>query len=118
VSNDNIQTPNPLLREASTSTAFNLTLSRYHVQVLDQLAHGECSRIDGRSIWVPTAIGLGRRGLIEHRHNPNWLGDHKSAGRINDYYRLTRAGWLMHDLLAEAGLVQRVESRAQRKLVA
>ena len=69
---------------------------------------------------VTACHGLERRGLLEHRHGPNFVGAMTGpmGEPITHYYRLTRAGWLTHDLLAEAGMVARVESRAQRRLVA
>lgn len=113
--NDDQPVPNPLLRRSATNTAFVLTLGHSHISVLDIIAHDERSR---PSHWVGPAHGLIRRGLVEHRCSPNWRGRGNEGGRTSDFYRLTRAGWLMHDLLAEAGMVSPVADKALRKLVA
>lgn len=123
MSNDNAEIPNALFRQSVTGIAFALTLGHTHICVLDEIAHSDRDRSRAkmrRNNFVGPAIGLGRRGLVEHRHAPNWIGkEHGGVDEpITNYYRLTRAGWLMHDLLAEAGMVSSVTERKLRKLVA
>jgi len=136
MSNDNGVVPNPALREAATQCAFHINLTRNMVAVLNAVAHGT-REVSGPAerVWVPTAWSLKRRGLVVHVTDPEGWGpdlpepdgmgrtrgmcDHLQAQLgINAAYRLTRAGWLTHDLLAEAGLVDRVTSRKQRRMVA
>lgn len=126
MSNDNAEVPNPDLRRAATSAAFSLTLSRNQVGVLDAVAHGSRQITRGTvrsdSLWVPTAWQLKRLGLLMHCSDEGgWKKPDErmpTTHDITDYYRLTRAGWLMHDLLAEAGLVERVTARKLRSKVA
>ncbi|WP_294138370.1 hypothetical protein [Sphingomonas sp.] len=138
LANDNLPAPNAHLREAVTTVAFSLTLTRNMVLVLDAVARGDRTA-SGAAVrmWVPTAWSLKRRGLVTHATDPDGWGTRleqpdnmgrtrampearprDSVSGINHAYRLTRAGWLMHDLLAEAGLVDRVTARKQRRLVA
>lgn len=126
MTNDNREAPNPALAAAVTSTAFAITLSRNHIIVLNEIARsGSTAPAKGiglsRNIWVPLVGGVIRRGLVEHRHNPPFARSKVKSGEhwpVTDFYRLTVAGWLMHDLLAEAGLVDRIEDRKLRRLVA
>lgn len=121
MTNDNQPVPNAMLREHATGFAFTLTMPKSAVWFLDAIAHGDRDR--NRRLpcrFISGARACQDRGLIEHRHKPNWIG--KGGGTfgepITNYYRLTRAGWLMHDLLAEAGLVDAVEDKKMRRLVA
>jgi hypothetical protein len=121
--NDNQEIPNLILREAATSSAFLLQLSKTHIAALDMLAHDDRSRWPAgmRDLFITGVRGLIERGLVIHAVNPNHKGQrppHTSSDTLSDYYRLTRAGWLMHDLLAEAGMVDAVTSKKQRRLVA
>ena len=119
MSNDNAPVPNPALRGFATDHAFVMTMRRTHIAVLNVIAHGDRSLAVGRngSLWVPAARQLGERGLVEHRFNPSWAGKMQDPSEnINNYYRLTRAGWHMHGMLVEAGMA--VEVRTKRRLVA
>jgi len=120
--NDNAETPNPLFRQSVTGIAFSLTLGHTHIAVLDEIAHCDRDRARKqmrRNNFVGPAIGLCRRGLVEHRHNPPFVNAKNNFDEpITNYYRLTKAGWLMHDLLAEAGMVDAVSDRKLRRLVA
>lgn len=122
MSNDNSEAPNALFRQSVTGIAFSLTLGHTHIAVLDEIAHSDRDRAKvkmRRNNFVGPAIGLGRRGLIEHRHNPPFVEKKRGFDEpITNYYRLTKAGWLMHDLLAEAGMVDAVVDRKLRRLVA
>lgn len=132
LANDNAPAPNGALREAVTASVFNLTLTRNMILVLDAVARGNRDGAGSADrLWVPTAWSLKRRGLVIHVTDPEGWGDPldkpdgmgrlramPQLGDINSAYRLSRAGWFMHDLLAEAGLVERVVSRKQRRLVA
>lgn len=120
MTNDNEAVPNPALRRYATGQAFVLTLGHTHIAVLEAIAHGRRELV-GRNNWVGPARGLGMRGLVEHKHSPNFVGKQhgEMAEPITNYYRLTRAGWLTLDLLAEAGLAETVPARSkQRRLVA
>lgn len=117
--NDNQIIPNPNLRQHATDHAFIVTMRRSHISVLTAIAHGDRSLAVGKagSLWVPAARQLGDRGLVEHRYSPDWNGNIGSHDEnINAYYRLTKAGWHMHGLLLEAGMVMEVTKK--RKLVA
>lgn len=114
--NDNETAPNAALREFATSHAFVMTLTRNQIVALNIIATGQDDFRFSR--FVSATKELGVRGLLEHRYSPDHNGKRNSGGPITDYYRLTRAGWLMHDLLAEAGLAKPVVERALRKLVA
>lgn len=120
--NDNLEAPNNLFRQSVTGIAFSLTLGHTHIAVLDEIAHSDRDRAKHkmrRNNFVSPAIGLCRRGLVEHRHNPPFVDAKRGLDEpITNYYRLTKAGWLMHDLLAEAGMVDAVVDRKLRKLVA
>lgn len=124
-SNENPPTPNVALREHVTSGAFLLSLKKTHVWVLEAVAHddrGRTGRRAGVSDHFITAVkALERRGLVEHRNSPNFV-DKKFGGTadpLTHYYRLTRAGWLVFDLLAEAGMVESLPARsAKRRKVA
>ncbi len=120
--NDNSEAPNTLFRQSVTGIAFSLTLGHTHIAVLDEIAHCDRDRASKqmrRNNFVGPAIGLCRRGLVEHRSNPPFAeGKSKLNEPITNYYRLTKAGWLMHDLLAEAGMVDAVVDRKLRRLVA
>lgn len=120
--NDNLEAPNNLFRQSVTGVAFALTLGHTHIAVLDEIAHSDRDRAKvkmRRNNFVGPAIGLGRRGLVEHRYNPPFVDAKRGLDEpITNYYRLTKAGWLMHDLLAEAGMVDAVVDRKLRRLVA
>jgi len=124
--NDNQEVPNPELREHVTNHSFVLALSRSHIFYLEHIVRYYTSRFEDRvkaprgspDLFVPAAKGLARRGLIKHKHSPNFTGD-KQKHHIADYYRLTKAGWAVYDLLTEAGLVVAIPVRsAKRRLAA
>jgi len=114
--NDNEPVPNVALREFATSHAFVMTLSRNQIACLDIIARNDTNIRFSR--FVSASKELGCRGLVQHRYSPNFKGRDNSGGELTDFYRLTRAGWLMHDILVEAGLVQAITERALRRLVA
>jgi hypothetical protein len=116
--NDNAPIPNVALRAHVTDHSFVLTMRKTHIETLTEIAGGE--RKFGGNFITPVR-GLQARGLVVHKHKPNFRG--KSSGSqhdlITDYYRLTRAGWAVYDLLVEAGLAPAIEAKsAARKLVA
>lgn len=124
--NDNADVPNPMLRSHVTDHSFVLTLRKTHIRVLCQIAHGTRSlgqrNFDGVDHFVPAVHGLQRRGLCAHKHHPNFIGKMEGGGPtdlLSNYYRLTRAGWAVFDLLVEAGLAEAIERGSKlRKLVA
>lgn len=119
--NDNQTVPNVALREHVTGFAFTLTMPKSAVWFLDAIAH--CDRNRNRRVpcrFISGAHACQDRGLIEHRHAPNWIGEKyvNMEEPITNYYRLTKAGWLMHDLLAECGMVEAVSDKRLRKVIA
>lgn len=121
VVNDNDMPPNPVLREHVTGFSFVLSMPRSAVASLDAIAHGEVNRNRNKlryDNFVGGAKSCQSRGLLVHQYKPSFTGSDHSAGSITDFYRLTKAGWLVHDLLAEAGLVEAVTARELRRLVA
>lgn len=101
---------NELLRCHVTRTGFNLTLGKTQIMALDQLVQfghkpfkdwGEERQVYGRSYFVPAVRGLITRGLVTH--TPPMKGVHDQPAKT--YYRITKAGWAVHTLLKEAGLV-------------
>jgi hypothetical protein len=122
--NDNA--PNEKLREHVTGQAFAMTLSRSMVAMLDALARNARSREREPQIrnWISTGHSLEERGLISWRGTPQEPFARTRVERgaippVSDRIRLTKAGWIMHDLLAEAGLVKAIDKRASvRRLVA
>jgi hypothetical protein len=116
--NDNPPIPNVALRDHVSDHSFVLTLRKTHITFLIALAHGERSTLGD---WVTPSRGLQSRGLIVHRHAPNFIGKHfgSTTEPITNYYRLTRAGWAVFDLLVEAGLAVEIDRKSsKRKLVA
>lgn len=122
--NDNADIPNPALRSHVTEHSFVLTMRKMHIAAMTCLAHADRTYLDfrkmfGRDDWVGAVRGLERRGLVQHRINPDFTGKNTSMGPITNYYRLTRAGWSVFDLLVEAGMADAVGHKsAKRKLVA
>lgn len=121
--NDNPVVPNAALRAHVSDHSFVLALRKTHIYVLNDIAnnrHGDDRRGGAPSFFVTAVIALGRRGLVQHRHSPNFKGvDGGMGDDITDYYRLTRAGWAVFDLLVEAGMADAIESKSRlRRLVA
>ena len=136
--NDNEDIPNPALRAAVTDHSFVLTLRKSHIAALAHLANYEgtmdshvaadlARRRDGGAAtlldkcFVVAMRGLGDRGLVEHRKRPNFKGAMLGTrnDRLTDFYRLTRAGWAVYDLLSEAGMVPAIDRRSpKRRLIA
>jgi hypothetical protein len=122
--NDNIEVPNAALRAHVSDHSFVLSLRKTHIFVLNDIAHNQ--RTDDRRGGAPaffiTAVhALIRRGLIVHKHAPNFIGE--SYGKLDEpitnYYRLTRAGWAVFDLLVEAGMADAIDKRSSlRRIVA
>lgn len=97
------------------SVAFNMTLSRNMVDGLglvrdywfNAIPMPTCADADNKSPrlyytnhTIPMVRALERRGLVLH----DWV-EPKSAPKDHRYYKLTRAGALMCELLVEAGLL-------------
>lgn len=123
MSNDNAEVPNQPLREYATEGAFLLALTRRHIQLIQALALNDRSFASAH--WIGAMNGLTRRGLAYHacdffgrkgdRYSEArrvWgafgISDRKLAGIA----RLTKAGWLVYDLLAEAGMVEVIDRRS------
>lgn len=122
--NDNAEIPNPALRSHVTEHSFVLTMRKMHIASMVCIAHADRTYLDfrkmfGRDDWVTAVRGLERRGLMKHQHSPSFTGKNRPGGPITDYYRLTRAGWAVFDLLVEAGMAEAIDARSsKRKLVA
>ena len=121
--NDNLEVPNPMLRQHVTDHSFVLTLRKTHIATLAMIAHdnralGE-TRIPGtHDHFVTASHALQRRGLVAHRHNPPFK-ESKYPRKLSDFYRLTRAGWAVFDLLVEAGLAEDIDRASKlRKVIA
>ena len=126
--------PNEALFAYVTSSAFNLSLSRNMIAVLEEVAHNDHGRARhrmDRNNFVGPSRCLQERGLLVHRgktvavhgySEPSFAeleGRSEYSSGITAYYRLTRAGWLAFDLLAEAGMVEPLPAKSPlRKLVA
>lgn len=126
--------PNEALFAYVTSSTFNLSLSRHMIAVLEEVAHNDHGRARhrvARNHFVGPAVCLQERGLLLHRGKnvashgyseksfAEIEGKSKYSSGITAYYRLTRAGWLAFDLLAEAGMVEPLPAKSPlRKLVA
>jgi hypothetical protein len=121
--NDNIEVPNAALRAHVSDHSFVLSLRKTHVFVLNDIAHNQ--RTDDRrggapAFFITASHALIRRGLLAHKHGPNFKGVAGEFGDdITDYYRLTRAGWAVFDLLVEAGMADALDRRSSlRRIVA
>lgn len=119
--NDN-EVPNPELRAHVTDHSFVLTLRKTHIRCLVAIAHADREMcrppVGSPDHFIPAVHGLIRRGLILHRHAPGFAkskADENGMVPITDFYRLTRAGWAVFDLLVEAGLATAIDRR-QRKV--
>jgi hypothetical protein len=119
--NDNHGVPNPMLRQHVTDHSFVLTLRKTHIATLASIAHCNrklSERLPGvADYFVAASHALQRRGLLAHKHNPPFA-ESKYPHKLTDFYRLTRAGWAVFDLLVEAGLAEELEQRSLRRLVA
>lgn len=124
--NNNREIPNPMLRAHVSDHSFVLTMRKTHIHTLQQIAH--CSRLLGEGrvpgvadFFIAAVNALQRRGLVAHKHHPNFIGKMGGATDepLTNYYRLTRAGWAVFDLLVEAGLADEIDRRSSlRRLVA
>ena len=78
---------NHAFREATTSTAFHLSLSKRMIDMLCLINEHQVMRFVGYSHWLNTTKALRAKGLVECQR-----------------YELTEAGRLVVNLLQEAGL--------------
>jgi hypothetical protein len=112
--NDNSGIPNQAFHNAVTGTTFVLTLAASHIKWLHRVATNYKSGFP-RTERCDQAVGLQgliRRGLVDHSREP-FDGQKDIRKRtLNSHFRLTKAGWLALDLLAEAGLVDAVDRRS------
>jgi len=129
--NDNTDAPNRVLREYVTDSSFVLTLSRRHIATLIQIARNDRDHKYQRD-FVNPGNGLLRRGLVGHcEHAPKTRVKMVPTGRTNEwrpwfrgsdnndlncFWRLTKAGWLVYDLLVEAGMAPAI--KAEKRCVA
>ena len=129
--NDNADIPNRILRDYVTDSSFVLSLSRRHIATLIAIALNDRDHKYCRD-FVNPGNGLIRRGLVGHcerapksrvkmiptgRHN-EWRPWFRGSANddLNCYWRLTKAGWLVYDLLAEAGMAPAI--KAEKRQVA
>lgn len=89
------------------SVAFNMTLSRSMVEMLGLIRDERASTADSgvrtpytNSHFVPVVRRLEARGLVWHDYI-----EPMRAPKGHQYFKLTRAGELMAELLVEAGLL-------------
>lgn len=125
MSNDNTPVPNEALREHVSDHSFVLALRKTHICMLIAVAHNQRRRDTIRD-WISPGRGLKARGLLLHCTDVFGAKSNKTFAKTkpdpngeygwNDYYRLTKAGWAVFDLLIEAGLT--VEVQVKRRLVA
>lgn len=98
--------------DATTSTAFSLSLTRNQVSLLDHIgAHdfpNQWRSAKGRDLFVPTVRGLIDRGLVEHNPMAMAKSTLPPGTRIKWFYRLTPAGVHVLALLRLAGLADEV----------
>lgn len=122
--NDNKQVPNGVLRDYVSDSSFVLTLSRNHISTLVTIAINDRDYNKVRD-FVSPGNGLIRRGLVNHaRLAKKSRVKQVPTGRINEtaprfrgseyaelncHWRLTKAGWLVYDLLVEAGMAPSVK---------
>lgn len=122
--NDNKQVPNSMLRDYVSDSSFVLTLSRNHINTLVIIALNDRDHKHVRD-FVNPGNGLIRRGLVNHvvhakksrtKQVPTgrrdetqpWFRGSQNA-ELNCYWRLTKAGWLVYDLLIEAGMAPAIK---------
>lgn len=125
MTNDNGRIPNPQLHSFVTGHSFVLTLAASHIKWLHRVATNYRSPFP-RNERCDQAVGLQgliRRGLVEHRKDYGFETDpkkrHAMNSTLNSCFRLTKAGWMVLDLLAEAGMVDAIDKRSShRKKVA
>lgn len=101
--------PNPALASYASSTAFVMTMTKPMIETLLMLWAGRDEPLGHHlpSNIVAQSRALGRRGLIVH-HVPDgyreMTPEDRSALPLKAFYEVTKAGWLMLELLREAGL--------------
>lgn len=114
----NDDAPNQQLRDHVTGQAFAMTLSQPMILMLDMVARDTREFRGLIRNFISTGLSLEARGLID------WRGKGRKPFAVtpveqgqlppcSDRIRLTRAGWIMHDLLAEAGLVKAIDRRSR-----
>lgn len=128
--NDNDDIPNAALRAHVMDHSFVLALRKTHINMLVQVAHDDRHLGGQQRYSVPAADGLRNRGLLLHctdvfgrsKRGETQKCFPKPKGEPGDtwseFYRLTRAGWAVFDLLVEAGLAPALEIPRKRRLVA
>lgn len=100
----------------TTGSAFNMSLSHDHADVLTQIGSG--ARIvgwrnrNGRDTLIPTVHGLIRRGLVEHNPAARIVGTTTPGVKLKWIYRLTPAGEHVLALLKLAGVSRPTEVEA------
>jgi hypothetical protein len=125
--NDNQDIPNPELRSHVSDHSFVLALRKTHIIFLVAVARGERPSFGyHKNDWITPANGLKARGLVLHcvdvfgrspegRRQQLFEKEAATAEQsINAYYRLTKAGWAVFDLLVEAGLAESIERRRRK----
>lgn len=105
--------PNETLRQHVTGTAFLLSLGKTHITALVLLDHGIRAKVNGSIVptgfshFIAGARGLRERGLVVHL-DPGYIPEERR--HLGRYYKLTKAGRLVRDLLKEAGIWQETEA--------
>lgn len=111
---------NPLLRDHVQRVGFDLQLRQSQIEVLVWLNESSASarsedRFHTRAVrnFVGPAQGLGRRGLVAHVYDEvaARYAPERPPGDLplRSYYRITRAGELVIELLREAGIYEEHE---------
>lgn len=89
------------------STAFSMSLSYNQIMSLFQLVEDDKFGYGRNGNFVQGVIGLGNRGLVEHRNYPEWAEKKAEyTGMVSGKrpaYIVTAAGKKMYELLKIAG---------------